>query len=145
MKILRFFVLLQCFIPSIFAEEAEVAPATSSYISDIGNMLMTLLFLMAVVFGILYFLKRIMRSRIKYLNRSTAIKILERRVLNPKASLFLVDILGKAVVISESHGNIQLITEFPEGTDVQALMEQEFQEEEPPPFKKLLGRFFKNG
>ena len=110
---------------------ADTAPlalqqATYSYGTDLLNMLLTLGFVLALAFVSIIFLRRMMRQKMKQLNRATGIKILERRALNQKSSLYLVDILGKGVVISESQGGgIQLITEFPAGTDLELLLAEE--------------------
>jgi len=72
-----------------------------------------------------------MRSRVQSLNRSNGIKILERRPLNPKASIYLIDILGKGIVIAESQAGIHVITQFPDTMKIDKLLE-ELQEEQIP-------------
>lgn len=111
------------------------------------NMLGSLLFVLAFIGITVFFLKRMMRSRLKVLNRSNGIKILERRSLGPKSSLYLVDILGKGVVISESPAGIRTVTEFPVGTDVELLLatEQEAGVASTPPrsIKGFLKKYIK--
>lgn len=86
-----------------------------------------------------------MRSKMRELNRSTGIKILERRVLSQKSSLYLVDVLGKAIVISDSQAGVQLLTEFPPGTDVELLLAEEHERKKPEiPLTKTLAKFFKS-
>lgn len=118
---------------------AEETNTHTSYLHDVVHMLITLMLLLFVVAGTLYLLKKLMRSRLRYLNRSTAIKILEKRALSQKSSLYLIDILGKGVVVSESQGHIQLICEFPKEVDITTLME-ETQSCEPakPSFKEMM-------
>lgn len=125
---------------STFVEFAEQAAEgqTYNYWGEFVNMLLTLLFILGLIFLSVWALKKIMRSRIQHLNRSTAIKILERRPLTQKSSLYLVDILGKGIVISESPSGIQLVAEFAEGTKVEQLMEELGQEPAPISFKKAL-------
>lgn len=109
------------FSPSI-PSEGQSLP----YWKDFINMLVTLLFVLALVFASIWFLKRVMRSRLNQLNRSTGIKVLERRSLAPKSSLYLISILGKGVVIAESPAGIQLITELPVDLNVEeALLEKQ--------------------
>ncbi len=101
-------------------------PETYSYGTELLNMLLTLGFVIGLAFVSILFLRKIMRSKMRQLNKSTGIKILERRALNQKSSLYLVDILGKGVVIAESQaGGVQLITEFPPGTDLELLLAEE--------------------
>jgi flagellar biosynthetic protein FliO len=96
-----------------------------SYWHDFINMLFSLLFILIILGVSIWFLKRMMRSRLRHLNRSTSIKILERRPLSPKASLYLVEILGKGIVISESQNGIQTITEFGPEIHLEKLMTSE--------------------
>lgn len=134
---MRYYLALFLLLFSPLAADETVNEITSlegqsyNYMSEFVNMLITLVFVVVLIFVTVWFLKKILRSRIKTLNRSNGIKILERRPLNPKASLYLVDILGKGVVISESPAGIHVITEFPESVKVEELLEQ-LQEEEKP-------------
>ncbi|MFZ0564684.1 MAG: flagellar biosynthetic protein FliO [Chlamydiales bacterium] len=135
---LRFIPLL-FFSFSLFGEESSLVELTSqaveeksyNYWAEFVNMLITLFFIIGAVMASVWVLKRIMRSRVQQLNRSTGIKILERRSLNTKSSLYLVDILGKGVVISESQAGIQLITEFSEKVNVETLLDQVVEEQSP--------------
>lgn len=126
--------------PGSFVEFTEQAAEgqTYNYWGEFVNMLLTLAFILVLIFLSVWALKKIMRSRLKHLNRSTAIKILERRPLNPKSSLYLVDILGKGIVVSESPSGIQLVTEFAEGVNVEQLMEEKGEVPSPISFKKTL-------
>ncbi len=105
-----------------------------NYWGEFTSMLMTLGVILLLIFVTVFVLKRLMRSRVKQLNSQAGIKVLERRALNAKASLYLVDVLGKGVVISESAAGIQLITELPEELDaVQALDDLQESDLEPGP------------
>lgn len=121
--------------------------AHPSYLKEFFNMILTLVFVLSLAFISVFFLKKIMRSKMTHFNQATGIKILERRALNPKASLYLVDILGKGVVIGESQsGGIQLITEFPSNTDLELLLAQETEllaGKKKTPFKSLQNEFLK--
>lgn len=143
-----FFLLLFIMLPLIaenqsqgsFVEftEQTAEGQTYNYWGEFVNMLLTLVFILALIFLSVWVLKKIMRSRLKHLNRSTAIKVLERRPLNPKSSLYLVDILGKGIVVSESPSGIQLVTEFAEGVNVEQLMEELGGAPAPISFRKSL-------
>jgi len=124
----------------LFGEESSLDELTTqavegqnyNYWGEFVHMLITLLFILVVIFVSIWFLKRIMRSRWKHLNRATGIKILERRALNPKASLYLVTILGKGVVIAESQAGIHTITEFTDEVDIEHLLDQTVEETTRP-------------
>lgn len=115
----------------------DVIPQTYNYWGQFFSMLLTLGFILCLIFVSVYFLKRVMRSRMHQLNKSTGIKILERRALSSKSSLYLVDILGKGVVISESASGINVITEFPVNMNVEDMLEK-LQQDEAPSFKDSL-------
>jgi flagellar biogenesis protein FliO len=112
----------------------EAIGQSYNYWGQFVNMVVTLGFILILIFISVYVLKRLMRSRIQHLNRSTGIKILERRSLNSKASLYLIDVLGKGVVISESPAGIQVVTEFPSDVKVEEKLEELL--EEPTPIRE---------
>jgi flagellar biosynthetic protein FliO len=115
-----------------------------NYWSEFVNMLVTLAFVLILIFITVWLLKKIMRSRVQTLNRCNGIKILERRPLNPKASLYLIDILGKGIVVSESQAGIHLITEFPDTVKIEELFEQlQGEQKERPSFGETMSKKFR--
>lgn len=102
-----------------------------NYLSEFVNMMLVLLLIVALIFATIYLLKRMMKARAQSSYRTSSIRILERRSLGPKSALYLVDILGKGVVISESASGIQLIKEFSDEIEITELMEQMLEEPEP--------------
>lgn len=128
----------------MFLLDATSVPAYS-YGSEVVNMLITLFFVLGLAFVSVIFMRKMMRSKMRGLNRGSGIKILERRALNQKTSLYLVDILGKGVVIGESqNGGLQLICEFPPGTDLELKLAEEVQLKEKPLVEsKNFFKFFK--
>jgi len=118
------------------AEESALAEFTTqeaigqsyNYWGQFVNMLITLGFILVLICISVYVLKRMMRSRIQHLNKSTGIKILERRALNSKSSLYLIDVLGKGVLISESASGIQVVTEFPSDVKVEEKLDELLEE-----------------
>lgn len=114
------------------AEESVLAEFTNqeaigqsyNYWGQFVNMLASLGLILVLIFVSVYILKRLMRSRIQHLNRSTGIRILERRALSSKSSLYLIDVLGKGVVISDSPSGIQVVTEFPDDVKVEEKLEE---------------------
>jgi flagellar biogenesis protein FliO len=81
-----------------------------NYVNDFVNMLLSLGAVIAVLFGVLWVLKKMMRSRLSYLNETSAIRVLEKRILNQKAALYLIEVLGKGILISESTAGIQMVS-----------------------------------
>jgi flagellar biosynthetic protein FliO len=119
---------------------------TYNYASQFVNMLLTLGFVLVLIFASVWLLKKIMRSRLQTLNRGNGIKVLERRPLNQKASLYLIDILGQGVVVAESAAGIHLITTFPPEVNVQEMFDALQNEPQPSlgnSLKSFLGKNLK--
>jgi flagellar biogenesis protein FliO len=118
----------------ITAQESQ----SYNFWGEFVNMIATLVFVLILIVATIWLLKKIMRSRTQTLNRTNGIKILERRPLNQKAALYLIDILGKGVVIAESPAGVHLVTELPEDVKVEALLEQLQEAQKPRLFKDFL-------
>lgn len=87
------------------------------------KMLLTLLALI-VLFGISYYLlKRVGRSRQKGMNNMKAIKIRERRPISPKTTLYLIELAGKEILLSESQLEVRHLStyEWPDEEPVQPI------------------------
>jgi len=91
-------------------EDFPITESTPSYENAFMKMILILVGLLIVIFLSIWLLKRFSRSRVTSMNHLRNIKILERRPLSPKTMLYLIDIGGKQVVISESHLEVRKIT-----------------------------------
>jgi flagellar protein FliO/FliZ len=81
------------------------------------KMILILAALLASIFLSIWLFKRFARMRISNMNPLRNIKILERRPLSPKTMLYLIQISGKHVVISESQLEVRMITSL-QDTDI---------------------------
>ncbi|MEZ5315739.1 MAG: flagellar biosynthetic protein FliO [Chlamydiales bacterium] len=106
----------------------EVVGQSYDYWGQFINMLTMLGLILILIFVSVYIMKWLMRSRIAHLNRSTGIKILERRALNSKSSLYLIDVFGTGVLIAESQAGIQLVTQLPPDIKIEEKMTEYSQE-----------------
>lgn len=88
----------------------ENSQAPVSYKGAFFKMMITLLGLIVLIVISVWMLRRISHGRMKQLNAGRAIKILERRPLSAKSALYLIDIEGKKVVVSESQLEVRPIT-----------------------------------
>lgn len=101
----------------LFAEEAPAPTQAPNYLLEeetpfernapdfqesLYQMLTTLGILLAVVIATAYFLKRFLNQRMEQLNADSNIKILERRSLNPKSAIYLVEVEGNKILVGES-------------------------------------------
>lgn len=57
-----------------------------------------------------WFVKKMSRNRIEQLNAQSSIKVLESRVLSTRSSIYLLEIMGKGILVAESHSGINMIS-----------------------------------
>jgi flagellar biogenesis protein FliO len=86
---------------------------SSNFMSEFVNMLMTLLLVVVVLLIISWFVKRMLQVRTQQENSSSSIKVVERRMLNPKVAIYLLDVMGQGIVIAEFPNGITRLAEFP--------------------------------
>lgn len=98
--------MLLCVAP-LSAGEGE-----SSYASDFFHMLLVLFFVILILFVVVKLLKKLMSTRLRQINEGSRIKIIERRSLNPKASLYLVEIDGRPLCVGESPQGVHLVADL---------------------------------
>jgi flagellar biogenesis protein FliO len=80
--------------------------------SQITSMIGTLVLMIAGIIFLAFMVKKFMNSRIQTINNLNAIKILEKRSLSPKSHLYLIEVQGKQLLISESQMGLQSIAEI---------------------------------
>ncbi|MBA3958500.1 MAG: flagellar biosynthetic protein FliO [Parachlamydiaceae bacterium] len=89
-----------------------VSPEVDQLYGEFFKMMMMLGFIIAFLFLIMWFIKRLLNTRIEQLNTSSYIKIIERRSLTPKTALYVVDVLDKRLILGESQNGINVLSEF---------------------------------
>ena len=97
-------------MPPLTDQDFPVTESPPSYENAFMKMILILVGLLLIIFLSIWLLKRFSRSRITSMNHLRNIKILERRPLSPKTMLYLIDIGGKQIVISESHLEVRKVT-----------------------------------
>lgn len=119
-KFIRFLPLcFLCLAASLGAQENLPEPPKMNEYKFWDEFSQMLYYLGMICLGMLvvaWFLKKALHTRMQQMNLTSSIKILEKRSLSPKSSLYLIDVLGKGVLIGETPGGIHLITELP--TDI---------------------------
>ena len=84
---------------------SKMEQQNSRFFSELLSMLATLGLVIAFLIVVAWFLKRLMNTRIEQMNAGSRIKIVERRMLSNKSSLYMIDVEGKSILITESqHG-----------------------------------------
>lgn len=83
------------------------------FLSEFINMLATLAIIIILILIVSWFLKRMLNTRIQQINTTSDIKIIERRALTPKTTIYLLDIKGKGVALAESQNGVVLLSDLP--------------------------------
>ncbi len=126
---------------------ADGAPKEFNFFGELVQLMLTLLVVLTLAFVTLYFVKRVMNNRTRGQNQGAMIKVLEKRMLHSKSSIYLIEVLGKGIVIAESPAGIQLLSEFAEGCDMEEMISSIKQEIKPAIslFPKKLRELLKGG
>jgi len=88
----------------------DIQKTTDSYETTFVKMILVLIGLLILVILTIWMFKKFSRGRLRTLNYHKSIKILEKRPLSPKSMLYLIEIRGKRVLISESQCEMRNIT-----------------------------------
>lgn len=106
------------------------------FMSDFISMLASLGLLVALILIVSWFLKRFLNTRIQSMNTTSSIKIIERRALTPKTSIYLIEVNNRNIVIAEHTHGVTKLSEM--GVD------ESEQEEEEPEKSSAFGEILKN-
>ena len=80
--------------------------------SQFTKTLFLIIGVLLLLFLTAWFLRKITKSRSDNLNHIKNIKVIESRPLSPKTMLYLVEVGGRQIVISESQIHVKEITTF---------------------------------
>lgn len=87
-------------------------PYQPEYKPAFFKMFSILIALLVLIFLTFWLFKRIMHVKLHQSNLTKNIKILEKRALSPKSLLYLIEVEGKKIVISESNLEIRKIKDL---------------------------------
>ncbi|NGX62780.1 MAG: hypothetical protein KR126chlam6_00180 [Candidatus Anoxychlamydiales bacterium] len=76
------------------------------------KMLLILIALIALIFLTFWIFRKLMRMRVNQTNLTKNIKILEKRALSPKTLLYIVEVDGRRVLISESNLEVRKLKDL---------------------------------
>ncbi len=85
---------------------------TPEYKPAFIKMLLILIALIALIFLTFWIFRKMMRMRLTQANLTKNIKILEKRAISPKSLLYIVEIDGKKILISESTLEVRKIKDI---------------------------------
>ena len=102
---------------AIFAAEMTPIPpdiTTPTYEPTFIKMILTFLGLIALIIGSIWILKRILNAPFRQVSSQKTVKILERKGLSPKSTLYVVELYGKKIVFVESQAEVRKLMEIEE-------------------------------
>jgi len=76
------------------------------------KMIFILIALLAMIFLVFWLFRKLSSLRTNQANLTKNIKIIETRVISPKSMLYLIEVNGKKVLISESNLEVRKITDI---------------------------------
>jgi len=96
------------------AEPTFDSPEGYSFGSQVVGMLFALSFVVGLVIAAAWLLKRLTSGKIRFGNHAHKIQIVERRPLSQKSSLYLIEVEGRRLVISDSPSGARTLCELGE-------------------------------
>lgn len=97
-------------------EEFRTPAPEYNFTTEFTNMMSTLGLILVALLIMAYFVKRMKTVRTEQLNESSTIKILDQRTITPKGILYLVEVMGQLMVLSESPAGIQHVATLSGGS-----------------------------
>lgn len=82
------------------------------FFSEFINMLMTLGLIVAIILIATWFLKKMVSSRMEQMNTTSIIKVVEKRMLTPRTSIYLIDVKGDGFILAESNNGVTSLGTF---------------------------------
>ncbi|EPP35038.1 flagellar biosynthetic protein FliO [Chlamydia ibidis] len=101
-------------VPSMFPENMKV---------EIIKMICSLVFLLAFFALGAWGFRKFLKSKGQTFGNGSTIKILERRSLTPKTTIYLIRVINKILIIAETAEQVTLLSEFPPNTDINELLQ----------------------
>ncbi len=101
-------------IPPIAPPQLELPsnPEFDRFYGEFFKMLTMLGLIVVFLMALTWFVKRFLNTRLQQMNSGSLVQVVERRFLTPKTSIYVLEIMGKRVVIAESHSGVTVINEF---------------------------------
>lgn len=101
--------------PKYFAQEIKDQPPYEEdhFWSELMNMFITLGFIIALLIGLAWIMRKMQTSRIQYTNESSLLKIVDHRSLSSKSSLYLIHVHDRAIVLADTQSGTTALADFP--------------------------------
>jgi flagellar biogenesis protein FliO len=83
-----------------------------SYEASVMKMILVLVGLVVLALFTYWLLRKVSQGRFRTLGRKPVIQVVERKQLSPKTMLYIVELEGKKVLLSESQLEVRNLTTF---------------------------------
>ncbi len=105
--------LAEVVIPIPEALKQGDAGGDSRFLTEFFNMLFILGLLVATLYIGAWIFRRMAAQRTMQINENSKIKIVEQRMITAKSALFIIEIGGKTMLVSESMNGVTFLTDLP--------------------------------
>jgi len=105
--------------PEVQVEQSEPSfnPLdTTDYKMKFIKTIVWIFFIVALVFLLLWLVKRFSSKRFTALNQQKYVKVIEKRAISPKTMLYVIEVGGKHLLISESQFEVEFLSHIAETT-----------------------------
>ncbi len=84
-----------------------------------AKMLLSLILLIALLWGTVYILRRLIHRRLQSGSATQSIQVVEKRMISPKTTLYLLDVEGETILMAESQLEVKKLSasRIPKSTD----------------------------
>lgn len=109
--------------PTVSPEPFPENPGINNdhFYAEFFKMLFMLGLIIVMLLLASWFLKRLLNSRVQQVNSTSPIKIIERRALTAKTTVYVMDILGKKIAIAESQNGVTFLGDVSRASDRQVM------------------------
>lgn len=92
--------------------EFPASPEFDRFYGEFFKMLLMLGLIVLFLVLISWFVKRMLNSKMTQINSKSLIQVVERRLISQKTTIFILNVMGKHVVIAESHQGVTSLGGF---------------------------------
>lgn len=100
-------------LPPELREEETPTGGESRFMSEFINMLFVLGLIVVLLYVGSWMFRRMLAQRTMQMNVTSKVKVLEQRPLSPKSALYVIEVYGKTMLISESLNGVKFLSELP--------------------------------
>lgn len=90
----------------------EVPQEFDRFYGQFFKMMSILILIVLFLACVTWFLKRTLNSRLQKMGSDSLIQIVDRRILTPRTTIYVLSVLGKTVVLAETHHGVTPLNEF---------------------------------